>query len=121
MDTSIRRISAAASAAPIRATLSVPTRPMSIAFVTGAVDAIPDLGNRRFAVLDPVPATVASLRKAIVDCASQATAAEPVDTDRRLLSFIARMSATMEGLGERELDAVLWDLTKTKLASAPGG
>jgi hypothetical protein len=113
MDTSIRRIAAAASAAPTRATLSVPTRPMSIAFVTGAVDAIPDLGNRRFAVLDPVPATVASLRKAILDCAHQATTTEPVDTDARLHCFIAKLSGTMEGLGERELDAALWNLMTT--------
>lgn len=56
--------------------------------------------------------TVHGLRKAIIDCAADATTAEPVDRDRRLLSFMARMSATMEIIGERELDAVIWNLTK---------
>lgn len=54
-----------------------------------------------------------SLRKAILDCALQATRAEPHDSDRRLHSFIAMLSGTMEGLGERELDAVLWNLMAT--------
>lgn len=58
-------------------------------------------------------ATVPGLRKAIIDCAAKATAAEPTNTDARLHSFLARMSATMECLGERELDAVLWNLMST--------
>lgn len=61
-------------------------------------------------------AGIASMRKAILDCAHQATAAEPVDTDRRLHSFIAKLSGTMEHLGERELDAALWNLMETKPA-----
>jgi hypothetical protein len=60
-----------------------------------------------------------SLRKAILDCALQATRAEPHDSDRRLHSFIAKLSGTMEGLGERELDAVLWNLMSTAPALIP--
>ena len=116
MDTSIRRIAATPTAAPDRANRSVLARQTNKAFTTGSVNAVPDLGPRRFTVIDVSAPNGASLRQAIIDCAAQATAAEPVDTERRLLSFMARMSATMEGLGERELDAVLWDLTKTKSA-----
>lgn len=65
--------------------------------------------------------TVSALRKAVLDCAHQATAAEPLDTDRRLHSFIAKLSGTMEGLGERELDAALWNLMTTKPAPAKAG
>jgi len=61
----------------------------------------------------PSKAGIDSLRKAILDCAHQATLAEPGDSDRRLHSFIAKLSGTMEGLGERELDAVLWNLMAT--------
>lgn len=114
MDTSIRRIDAAPDASPARRTLSLPARPMNAVFVTGAVNAFPDLGNRRFTVIDASAPNGHPLRKAILDCAHQATAAEPVDTDRRLHSFIAKLSGTMEGLGERELDAVLWNLMKTE-------
>lgn len=64
-------------------------------------------------------ASIASMRKAILDCAHQATAAEPVDTDRRLHSFIAKLSGTMEHMGERELDAVLWNLMSTKADRQP--
>ena len=75
--------------------------------------------TRRTISLPGTPtATITSLRKAVLDCAAQATAAEPVDTDRRLHSFIAKLSGTMEGLGERELDAVLWNLMETKQVSA---
>jgi len=65
----------------------------------------------------PSKAGIDSLRKAILDCAHQATVAEPQDSDRRLHSFIAKLSGTMEGLGERELDAVLWNLMATQPAT----
>ena len=121
MDGQIRRIEPQPTAAPVRSTLSLPSRLKNMVFVTGDVNAIPDLGDRRFAVFSTGPATVTSLRKAILDCARQATAAEPADTDRRLHSFIAKLSGTMEGLGERELDAVLWNLMETKPAPAKAG
>lgn len=67
----------------------------------------------RVAIESP-PTTVASLREAILNCAASAIQAEPVDAARRLHSFIAKLSATMEGLGERELDTVLWNLMETQ-------
>ena len=94
MDASIRLRTASPMCqrpAPARTTLSLPVTPQ---------------------------ASVTSLRKAIMDCAAQATSAEPLDTDRRLHSFIAKLSGTMEGLGERELDAVLWNLMETKQVPA---
>ena len=122
MGTSISRIKATPAPAPARPTLSMPTRPVNMVFVTGSMDALrTDLGDRRFAVIDADAPNGASLRKAIIDCAHQATAAEPLDTDRRLHSFIAKLSGTMEGLGERELDAVLWNLMETKPAPAKAG
>lgn len=72
-------------------------------FVDGKLRNVPALSK----------ATVSSLRAAVIDCAVQATAAEPIDTDRRLHSFIAKLSGTMEGLGEREMDAALWNLMST--------
>lgn len=99
-------------------TLSMPARLTNIAFLTGAVDAIPDLGARRFTVVDASAPDGDSLRKAILECARQATVAEPVDTDRRLHSFIAKMSGTMEGLGERALDTALWNLMSTNATPA---
>jgi hypothetical protein len=113
MDTSIRRIESRPSAAPARATLSMPARNTNMVFTTGAVDAVRDLGGRRFALVDASAPNVESLRKAILECAHQATVAEPLDTDRRLHCFIAKLSGTMEGLGERELDAALWNLMTT--------
>jgi len=74
---------------------------------------------RRTISLPGTPAaTITSLRRAVLDCAAQATAAEPIDTDRRLHSFIAKLSGTMEGLGERELDAVLWNLMSSPPAAS---
>jgi len=121
MDGQIRLRESAPATVPGRQTLSLPKRPANFVFTSGAVDAIPDLGDRRFTALPVRAATITSLRKAIIDCAAQATAAEPVDTDRRLHSFIAKLSGTMEGLGERELDAVLWNLMTTKPAPAKAG
>jgi hypothetical protein len=57
--------------------------------------------------------TAAILRKFILECAREATTAEPTDTDARLHSFVAKLSGSMEGLGERELDAALWNLMTT--------
>jgi hypothetical protein len=62
--------------------------------------------------------TAAILRQFILECAREATTAEPTDTDARLHCFIAKLSGSMEGLGERELDAVLWNLMETKPASS---
>lgn len=122
MDTSIRRIEDAPGTAPARRTLSTPVRPTNMVFTSGDVNAVrTDLGDRRFAVVGAQSATVASLRKAIIDCAHQATTAEPADSDRRLHSFIAKLSGTMDGLGERELDAVLWNLMATKPTPAKAG
>jgi len=75
--------------------------------------AMPSPGRRHFALRPTPKGTLASLRKAILDCAHQATTVEPTDTDARLHSFIAKLSGTMEGLGERELDAALWNLMTT--------
>lgn len=61
-------------------------------------------------------ATAIVLRKAILECAQGATQAEPADVDARLHSFIARLSARMEYLGEADLDTTLW-----KLFEIPGG
>lgn len=88
----------------------------SIRLRTGAGGAltIAPPARRTVTLRGPQAAGVASMRKAILDCAHQATAAEPVDTDRRLHSFIVKLSGAMELLGERELDAVLWNLMETK-------
>ncbi len=105
-------------ARPARTTLTLPQRPMNLVFVSGAVNAIPNQGDRRFTVLVTSTATIDSLRKAILDCALQASRAEPDDSDRRLHSFIAKLSGTMEGLGERELDSALWNLMATTPAAS---
>ena len=82
--------------------------------------AMPSPGRRTTTLRSTPTFTVIALRKAILDSAAQATAAEPLDTDRRLLSFIAKLSGKMEHLGERELDAVLWQLAETRnLVSIP--
>jgi hypothetical protein len=58
-----------------------------------------------------------AMRRAILQCATEAGAAEPRDREARVYSFLARLSATMEGLGETELDSALWDLMETKSIS----
>ncbi|MGJ9420444.1 hypothetical protein ACHAC9_22210 [Massilia sp. CMS3.1] len=83
--------------------------------------AMPSPGRRTTTLRSTPIFTVIALRKAILNCAHQATAAEPTDTDRRLHSFIAKLSGTMEGLGERELDAVLWNLMSTEPAAQQVG
>jgi len=54
--------------------------------------------------------TVAALRTAIADCVAKASADAPADCDRRLAIFIARLSGSMETLGEHEIDAMLCGL-----------
>ena len=54
--------------------------------------------------------TAAALRDAIKRCVANASKDAPVDEDRRLASFVARLSASMESLGDHELDAMLWGL-----------
>lgn len=54
--------------------------------------------------------TVAALRTAIADCVAKASADAPADCDRRLAIFIARLSGSMEVLGEHEIDAMLYGL-----------
>jgi hypothetical protein len=59
-------------------------------------------------------ATVDQLREAILRCATEAQAEEKTDTDARLHSFIAKLSGSMECLGEVEMDHALWDLMKMR-------
>lgn len=102
MDTSIRRITPAASVTPVpnaaRATLSLPYR----------------------APLMTEAEQLDRIRKAIVRCAAEALKAEPRDTDARLHSFLAKLSGSMEGLAERELDIVLWNLLCTSPVGPAG-
>lgn len=63
-------------------------------------------------------ATAAALRKAILQDALAATRSYPENVEARLHSFIARLSGSMEGLGERDLDTALWKLFETP--TAPG-
>ena len=95
---------------PARTTLTVTGHDVSDAAPSRIVIKNIDGVLRRVRVPGSQQPTVATLRKAILDCAHQANLAEPHDSDRRLHSFIAKLSGTMEGLGERELDAVLWNL-----------
>lgn len=54
--------------------------------------------------------TVASLRTAIANCVAQANKDAPTDADLRVTSFVARLSGSMESLGDHELDAMIWGL-----------
>lgn len=54
--------------------------------------------------------TVAAFRAAIKRCATNASKDAPTDEERRLANFVARLSASMESLGDHELDAMLWGL-----------
>lgn len=64
--------------------------------------------------------TAAKLRDTILRCAREAIAAEPGSVEFRLHSFIAKMSGSMEVMGERELDESLWKLLEAKPAAQPG-
>lgn len=54
--------------------------------------------------------TVATLRTAIARCVAQASQDAPTDADMRTASFVARLSGSMESLGDHELDAMIWGL-----------
>ncbi|MDK6078947.1 hypothetical protein [Massilia varians] len=64
--------------------------------------------------------TAAKLRDTILRCAREAIQAEPSSVEFRLHSFIAKMSGSMEVMGERELDESLWKLLEAKPAAQPG-
>lgn len=59
-------------------------------------------------------ATANKLREAILRCAAEAQREEGKDTDARLHCFIAKLSGSMECLGEVDLDHALWDLMKLR-------
>jgi hypothetical protein len=100
MDTQIRPVTPEAAIMPVpaasRTTLSQP---------------------QRSAAIEPTstgPAVLlAQLRHAILRCADEAARAEPNDTDARLHCFMAKLSGTMESLGQHDLDIALWDLLRT--------
>lgn len=98
MDTQIRPITREALVTPVsdraRATLSLPDRP--------AV---------RSTFLE---STAKALREAILRCAAEAQKEEQKDTDARLHSFVAKLSGSMECLGEVDLDHAPWDLMKMR-------
>lgn len=98
MDTQIRPVasSPAVVAPSARPTLSLPVRFVSLDLPQGP------------AVL------LAQIRHAILRCADEAACAEPTDTDARLHSFMAKLSGSMESLGQRDLDTALWDLLSTR-------
>ena len=52
--------------------------------------------------------TVAAIRTAIANCVAQASADAPTDAELRVTAFVARLSGSMESLGDHELDAMLW-------------
>jgi hypothetical protein len=54
--------------------------------------------------------TVASLRTAIANCVAQASTDAPTDAELRVAAFVARLSGSMESLGDHELDAMIWGL-----------
>ena len=54
--------------------------------------------------------TVTTLRTAIARCVTQASQDAPTDADMRTASFVARLSGSMESLGDHELDAMIWGL-----------
>lgn len=65
--------------------------------------------------------TETTIREAIIECAQGATKAEPLNTDARLQSFIARLSGSMIGLNEQGLHDTLWKLFETVTSPAPTG
>ena len=54
--------------------------------------------------------TVAAIRTAIANCAAQASTDAPTDAVLRVTAFVARLSGSMESLGDHELDAMIWGL-----------
>jgi len=66
--------------------------------------------------------TVAAIRTAISNCVAQASADAPTDAELRVTAFVARLSGSMESLGDHELDAMIWglfDMPPTRLCTAP--
>ena len=67
--------------------------------------------------------TVAAIRTAIANCVAQASKDAPTDADLRVTSFVARLSGSMESLGDHELDAMIWGLfdmpPQPRLCAAP--
>lgn len=54
--------------------------------------------------------TVAAIRTAIANCVAQASVDAPSDAELRVTAFVARLSGSMESLGDHELDAMIWGL-----------
>lgn len=54
--------------------------------------------------------SLATFRTAIANSAAQASQDAPADADLRLAAFVARLSGSMESLGDHELDAMIWGL-----------
>jgi len=54
--------------------------------------------------------TAAAMRDSIKRCIVNASKDAPTDEERRLANFVARLSGSMESLGDHELDAMLWGL-----------
>lgn len=54
--------------------------------------------------------TIAAFRSAIASSAAKAAQDAPADADLRLAAFVARLSGSMESLGDHELDAMLLGL-----------
>ena len=54
--------------------------------------------------------TVAAIRTAIATCVARASEDAPADVDMRVTAFVARLSGSMESLGDHELDAMIWGL-----------
>lgn len=67
--------------------------------------------------------TVAALRTAIARCVTQASTDAPTDAELRVTAFVARLSGSMESLGDHELDAMIWGLfdmpPQPRLCAAP--
>jgi len=67
--------------------------------------------------------TVASLRTAIATCVARASEDAPADAEMRVTAFVARLSGSMESLGDHELDAMIWGLfdmpPQTRLCASP--
>lgn len=63
--------------------------------------------------------TVAKMRSTIIRCAEEAAKAEPRSVEYRLHAFIAKLSGSFEGMGERDLDDAVWALLQSPSAPHP--
>jgi hypothetical protein len=114
MDTQIRPVSSTpvVIAPTTRPTLSLPSRTAAAnATVTSELAA---LASELAALASGLAATANKLREAILRCAAEAQHEEVKDTEARLHCFIAKLSGSMECLGEVEIDHALWDLMKLR-------